>query len=87
MLRDVVHVRPAGGYRLWLRFDDGVEGEVDVAGLVRFEGVFEALKDPAVFACVTVNSDLGTVVWPTGADLDPVVLYQHVRQSAIPARG
>ena len=80
MLKDVVQVRPTGGYRLWLRFDDGVEGEVDVAALVPFTGVFEALTDPLVFASVKVNDDLGTIVWPSGADLDPVVLYEQVRK-------
>jgi hypothetical protein len=80
MLKDVVQVRPTGGYRLWLRFEDGVEGEVDVAALVPFTGVFEALRDPLVFASVKVNDDLGTIVWPTGADLDPVVLYEQVRK-------
>ena len=78
MLRDVVEVRPTGDYRPWLRFEDGVEGEVDVAKLVPFKGVFEPLRDPDVFRSVQVNSELGTIVWPTGADLDPVVLYQQV---------
>ena len=80
MLRDVVNVKPAGGYRVWLQFDDGVEGEVDIARLVPFTGVFEPLKDPLVFASVQVNGDLGTIVWPTGADIDPVVLYENVRR-------
>ncbi len=83
MLRDVVDVKPAGGYRLWLRFDDGVEGEVDVASLVSFAGVFEPLKDPVVFASVHVNTDLGTIVWATGADIDPVVLYETVRKTSL----
>jgi len=78
MLRDVVAVRPSGGSRLWLRFDDGVEGEVDVSRLVAFDGVFEPLRDPGVFSAVSVNTDLGTIVWPNGADLDPMVLYEHV---------
>jgi hypothetical protein len=35
-----------GERRLWLRFDDGAEGEVDIARLVSFSGVFEPLLDP-----------------------------------------
>ena len=81
MLPDVVAVKPVGGRRLWVRFDDGVEGEVDIGGLFPFDGVFEALRDPQVFASVRLNGELGTVVWPNGADIDPVVLYENLRQA------
>jgi len=40
--------------------------------------VFEPLRDPAYFAKLRVDPELGTVVWPNGADLDPDVLYGHV---------
>jgi len=72
---DVVEVRPLEGYRLYLKFEDGVEGEVDVRGIVPFEGVSAPLQNPACFAEVRVVADLGTVGWPNGADLDPDVLY------------
>jgi hypothetical protein len=36
------------------------------------------LKDPAYFAQVRVDTELGTVTWPNGADLDPDVLYAQV---------
>jgi hypothetical protein len=36
--------------------------------------VFEPLKDPEVFRQVRVDEELGTVVWPNGADLDPDLL-------------
>jgi hypothetical protein len=81
MLRDVVEVKPLDGYRLWLRFDDGVQGEVDVSAMVAFKGVFEDLADPLVFASVQVNEELGTVVWPNGADLDPAVLYDRISKA------
>ncbi len=45
-IKDVVEVRPLGGHRLYLKFDDGVHGEVDVAQFVRFDGMFEELRDP-----------------------------------------
>jgi Protein of unknown function (DUF2442) len=55
-----------------------VDGEVDVRRIVPFDGVFAPLADPAEFARVAVDSELGTVVWPNGADLDPDVLYAEV---------
>ena len=75
MLKDVIEVRPLGGYRLYLRFEDGVAGELDFASRLRFEGVFPPLRDPTVFAQVRSDPELGTLVWPNGADLDPDVLY------------
>jgi len=78
MMVDVVEVRPLEGYRLYLRFEDGAEGEVDVSGIVTFEGVFAPLRDPVRFAEVRVLPDLGTVGWPNGADLDADVLYAKI---------
>ena len=78
MLKDVVAVEALEPYRLRLVFEDGVAGEVDVAHLVRFEGVFAPLRDPASFRAVRVEPEAGTVVWPNGADLDPDVLYAEV---------
>ena len=66
-----------------IRFEDGVEGIVDLAGLVRFEGVFAALKDPAEFRRVSVNREFGAICWPNGADLDTDVLYAQVTHTPI----
>jgi Protein of unknown function (DUF2442) len=76
--RDVVEIRLLGGYRVHLRFEDGVEGDLDLGRIIRFEGVFEPLRDEREFAKVRVHPDLGTIVWPNGADIDPVVLYAAV---------
>ena len=83
MLVDVVEARALERYRLWLRFDDGVEGIVDVAAIVPFQGIFEPLRDLVEFARAYVDPELGTVCWPSGADLDPLVLYSQVTGSEI----
>jgi len=68
MLNDIVKVEPRGGYRLWLQFQDGLEGEVDLGPRLTFQGVFASLRDPAYFARVRVNPELGTICWPNDAD-------------------
>ena len=78
MLIDVISVALLDGHRLRLRFEDGAEGEVDLDVFVRWEGVFESLRDPARFAQVRVDPELGTICWPNGADVDPDVLYAAV---------
>jgi len=78
MLKDIVEAKPLGGHRLYLRFEDGVAGELDFARRLRFEGVFAPLRDPAVFAHVRIHPELGTLAWLNGADLDPDVLYAEL---------
>jgi len=84
LLKDIVAVRHLGGRRLWLRFEDGIEGEIDLDRVIgEFRGVLAALLDPAFVAKVRVHPEFGTVTWPGELDLDPVVLYCAVR--GIPA--
>lgn len=83
MMVDLIEVRPLGGHRVHLRFEDGVEADLDLGGLIRFEGVFAPLRDPARFAELRVHPELGTLCWPGGADLDPDVLYARATGKAI----
>lgn len=87
MLKDITAVRLMGDYRLRLRFEDGVEGDVDVEQTIPFTGVFEPLKDREYFAQVRLLPEYGTIGWPNGADLDPDVLYSIVSESAPPSYG
>lgn len=58
--------------RVW--FDDGSEGEVGFRD-DDFHGVFEPLRDPAFFAQIAVDEQLGTIVWPNNADIAPETLH------------
>jgi len=82
LLKDIGFAKAPGDYSLQLRFEDGVEGVVDLAQRISFRGVFAPLRDTAYFPRVRVDSELGTVVWPNGADLDPDVLYRDMANSA-----
>ena len=83
MLKDIVEVSVRPPHKLWVRFEDGVNGMVDIAVVTDFAGIFAALRDEAVFARVTVNAELGTVQWPNGADLDPDVMYASISGSSV----
>ncbi len=83
MLKDITEVQPLENYHLRLRYEDGVEGVVDIAGLIRFTGVFAPLKDLEYFAQVRVNPELGTICWPNDADLDPDVRYARITGESI----
>ena len=75
MLQDVIHVEYVDNHRLFLRFEDGIEGIVDLRDHIRFDGVLAPLADKSYFAQLRVNPEIGTICWPNGADLDPDVLY------------
>ena len=66
---EVVRIRALPGYRLFVEFDDGLSGTVDVSDLL-WGPVFEPLKDPEFFAQVRVD-EFGAPCWPNGADLAP----------------
>jgi hypothetical protein len=80
MLPRVLKVEARSGYRVWVQFGDGTSGEIDLADELWGE-VFEPLKDPMAFAQVSVDSELGTLVWPNGADFAPEYLYQKLQPS------
>lgn len=68
-----------------LRFSDGSDRVVDL-GPFLWGPVFEVIaKDDELFARVEVDPDIGTIVWPNGADLDPDVLHGD-HEPANPAR-
>jgi hypothetical protein len=65
--------------RVRLQFTDGSTKELDLAVYLRGP-VFETIRsDMAVFRAVRVDRELGTIVWPNGADIDPDVLYRGLK--------
>lgn len=74
----VARAEHLGGHRVRLRFDDGLEGEIDLAGALQGE-VFAPLRDPAYFARFSVDD---TLVWPNGADFAPEFLRDLVERGS-----
>lgn len=68
-------VEPLQAFALRLGFDDGTMREIDLEDEL-WGPVFEPLRrDPQLFRQVSVDEELGTIVWPNGADMDPDVLH------------
>ena len=77
MLPKLKEAKYLGDYRIWLRFEDGVEGDVDLEKELWGE-VFLPLKDQSRFSEFVLNKELETIVWPNGADFAPEFLYQQL---------
>ena len=70
----VANVLVLNDYRVHLTFTDGTTREFDLAPFLNGP-IFQPLRDPARFREVEVDEELGTLVWPNGADICPDVLY------------
>lgn len=71
-----VAVKALANWRIWLRYDDGVEGEVDLSDL-QGRGVFKAWEDPEFFRSVRIAAH-GAIEWGTELDLCPDALYMRL---------
>ena len=69
----ITGAEPLDGYRLRLQFSDGSSRDVDLEGEL-WGPIFEPIRDPDFFRQVTVDPELGSIVWPYGAESDPEVL-------------
>jgi hypothetical protein len=71
----VTGVRHVRDHVLWLRFSDGMEGEVDLVDGLTGQ-IFEPLHDPKFFAQVRLDGE--TIAWPNGADWAPETLHERL---------
>ncbi len=66
---------------VWLRFSDGLEGQIDLGPQLGGE-IFKPLKKPEYFKKFKLDDDAMTLTWPNGADFAPEFLYDLVRHKA-----
>ena len=78
MLPRISYAEVRSPFRVWVEFVDSTAGEIDLSGELWGE-VFEPLKDPDMFRQMTLDPELGTLVWPNGADFAPEFLYEKLR--------
>lgn len=76
-MKRIVFAEALPGYRLHLRYDDGVEGTVDLSGEVG-KGVFEIWRDPAIFARFQIERGGRALVWPGDVDVCADALYLEI---------
>ncbi|MDP2880799.1 MAG: DUF2442 domain-containing protein [Azonexus sp.] len=72
-------IEPKPGYRLFVRFNSGVSGEISLLGELWGE-MFEPLKDEQMFMTARQDQVMKTVVWSNGADLAPEFLMDLLIQ-------
>ena len=82
-MTDIIEVKALDKYQLHLKFEDGLEGIIDLKTIINFEGIFQPLLNYDYFSQVSVNPNTGTIKWANKADLDPGVLHSIVKKQTI----
>lgn len=72
----LVEVKAKPNYRLWLRYEDGAQGELDLSNLVG-QGVFSFWNDPANFERVYIGES-GQISWSDELDICPDSAYMDI---------
>jgi hypothetical protein len=81
----VRRVEALSGFLVRLSLTDGTTREVDLGPFLNGPVFEPARNDPAYFRSVRVDEELGTIVWPNGADIDPDVLILGRTPAALEA--
>ena len=77
MLPHVVKAKYKKNYQIWLKFNDGSQGIVDLKDQLYGE-MFRSLRDKKRFRSFRVDPELETIVWKNGADLAPEFLRDRL---------
>lgn len=80
MFIHVMSVEYLDGYKLYLRFNTGAEGIVDLEPEL-YGAIFEPLRDIAFFRQVFLTSR--TIEWPNGADFAPEFLLECLPRAEV----
>ncbi len=76
----IISCESRSNYRVWIQFDDGLEGEVDLSHLVG-KGIFKAWESVDFFNQVKIDPESETLTWGDEIDLDPYVLREKLENS------
>ncbi len=81
MLPRIMEAHYVSDYKVWIRFSDGAEGEVDLSRELTGP-MFEPLRNVEEFRRVALHPEWKTLVWPNGADIAPEFLRAHLMVAA-----
>jgi len=73
----ITAIQPRENHHLWIRFNDGTEGTVDLSHLVG-KGVFRQWEQGIPFESARISEETGAVTWGKDVELDTLNLYLRV---------
>ena len=82
MLESIIKAKHIKDYKVWIAFDDGQEGDIDLTKTLKNRnGVFKPLQDINYFKNFKIEND--TLSWENGADLAPEFLYELLQSTKL----
>ncbi|MCC7039296.1 MAG: DUF2442 domain-containing protein [Burkholderiales bacterium] len=75
----VVEARYLGDYKIWLEFNDGRKGVVDLADELHGDG-HSSLRDRERFGAFYLDYGLASIAWQDGVDFAPEFLYERLKE-------
>jgi len=82
MIVNVQEARYLDSYRIWLKFNTGESGEVDLRDMVFKYKVAEPLRDVEKFKQFELDT-WPTLTWSCGFDISPETLYERATGKVI----
>lgn len=73
----LVSVEPRVSRKIFLKYDDGVEGQVDLTKTIE-RNVFDDLNDLKEFSKIYFNENTDELCWPCGVRMCTNALYRQV---------
>lgn len=76
----VVELEVREPFQIWVRFDDGAAGVVDLSDSASVGGIFARWSDEGFWRSAHIVADTGAVAWGDGSEIDvcPLSLYLDV---------
>ncbi len=79
MFQHVVKAKYIENFKVWIAFDNGKSGEIDLSQKLKNRGgVFAPLQNLDYFKNFKIEND--TLSWENGADIAPESLYKLLEQ-------
>ncbi len=77
-LNKVIDLNYKGNYTYHIKFDNGLENDVDFSSYLKRGNVFKVLSDKQFFKQAKIVG--GTISWSNGLDIAPETLYEKCEQ-------
>jgi len=78
MISKPIEVKALENYYLWIRFEDGTEGTLDLSSLTA-KGIFNVLRNPLIFETVYIDKFSNAVAWNSELEICPDTIYLKLR--------
>jgi Protein of unknown function (DUF2442) len=78
MFPKLLEIKALENYTLWLKYDDGIEGKVDLGDFTKI-GVFSVWQDYSFFKKAYITHSGGAIAWNEDLDICADSQYLKIR--------